>query len=187
MFVSSDKVFFFLVTLSLNTSLHVHSQTISLLSLQRAIVNLPFQFVQPGRILIRRGSLFQGQTEKDSPAFREFLLFSDYLTWLTLGDERFSDERLRRPILSRGRSRSETELLNSNPKKKHISSEDKWTCKGYIALVDIEVVIAPLEQDRSERARFDVLSPHISFAVYAGFYSMWFVLIIAFDADSYLL
>ncbi len=69
------------VTLSLNTSLHTHAQTLALLALQKATPNLPFQLISPGRNLIKRGSLIQ-ITRNDGHAEREFLLFSDCFIWL---------------------------------------------------------------------------------------------------------
>lgn len=69
------------VTLSLNTSLHTHAQTMTLLALQRATPNLPFQLVSPGRTLLKRGSLLQIERSGD-PVEREFLLFSDRMIWL---------------------------------------------------------------------------------------------------------
>ncbi|KIM44782.1 hypothetical protein M413DRAFT_25208 [Hebeloma cylindrosporum] len=69
------------ITLSLNTSLHTHAQTMSLLALQRATPNLPFQLVSPGRTLLKRGSLLQVERSGD-PVEREFLLFSDRMIWL---------------------------------------------------------------------------------------------------------
>ncbi|KAG6853231.1 hypothetical protein C0991_005858 [Blastosporella zonata] len=73
------------ITLSLNTSLHTHAQTLSLLSLQRATPNLPFQLIVPGRILLKRGSLLQIE-RSGQPREREFLLFSDCFIWLA-GEE----------------------------------------------------------------------------------------------------
>jgi FYVE/RhoGEF/PH domain-containing protein 5/6 len=72
---------FFLVTLSLNTSLHTHAQTLSLLALQRATPNLPLKLISPGRTLLKRGSLYQIE-RGSAPVQREFLLFSDCLLWL---------------------------------------------------------------------------------------------------------
>ncbi|KAJ7588253.1 hypothetical protein C8J56DRAFT_1014515 [Mycena floridula] len=69
------------ITLSLNTSLHTHAQTLSLLALQRATPNLPFQLISPGRTLLKRGSLIQIE-RSHNPKEREFLLFSDCLIWL---------------------------------------------------------------------------------------------------------
>ena len=71
----------FLVTLSLNTSLHTHAQTLSLLALQRATPNLPLKLISPGRTLLKRGSLYQVE-RGSAPVQREFLLFSDCLLWL---------------------------------------------------------------------------------------------------------
>jgi len=39
---------------------------------------------------------------------------------------------------------------------------------GKIELIDVEVVVNPVGKDESERARFDLLSPELSFAIYAG-------------------
>ncbi|KAL0063486.1 hypothetical protein AAF712_009579 [Marasmius tenuissimus] len=76
------------ITTSLNTSLQTHAQTLSLLALQRATPNLPFQLIYPGRTLLKRGPLIQ--VERSSPPHeREFLLFSDCLVWLV----REEDER----------------------------------------------------------------------------------------------
>ncbi|KAG6831783.1 hypothetical protein H0H87_003908 [Tephrocybe sp. NHM501043] len=73
------------ITLSLNTSLHTHAQTLALLSLQRATPNLPFQLIVPGRTLLKRGPLLQIE-RSGQPREREFLLFSDCLIWLA-GEE----------------------------------------------------------------------------------------------------
>ena len=64
----------------MNTSLHLHTQTLSLLSLQRNTINLPFKLITPGRTFIKRALLLQleGSVAKE----REFLLFSDCLLWL---------------------------------------------------------------------------------------------------------
>ncbi|TFK68743.1 hypothetical protein BDN72DRAFT_888467 [Pluteus cervinus] len=69
------------ITVSLNTNLHSHAQTLALLALQRSTPNLPFQLISPGRSLLKRGPLLH--LEKSSqPRPREFLLFSDCLIWL---------------------------------------------------------------------------------------------------------
>ncbi|KAH9934090.1 uncharacterized protein BXZ73DRAFT_46031 [Epithele typhae] len=79
------------ITMSLNTSLHTHAQTLSLLALQRNTSNLPFQLISPGRTFLRRAPLLQ--LEGSSPREREFLLFSDCLIWLSSADgEGFSDK-----------------------------------------------------------------------------------------------
>ncbi|KAF9066839.1 hypothetical protein BDP27DRAFT_1329831 [Rhodocollybia butyracea] len=85
------------ITTSLNTSISSHSQALSLLALQRSTPNLPldeFQFISPGRTLLKRGTLLQIENpdarvkrgeSKDGdmrPREREFLLFSDCLVWL---------------------------------------------------------------------------------------------------------
>lgn len=82
------------VTTSLNTSLHTHAQTLSLLALQRSTPNLPFQLISPGRTLLKRGTLVQVDPEGnknerrrgDEGEEREFLLFSDCLIWLVRED-----------------------------------------------------------------------------------------------------
>ena len=79
--VYSSLSIVFLVTLSLNTSLHTHAQTLSLLALQRATPNLPLKLISPGRTLLKRGSLYQVE-RGSAPMQREFLLFSDCLLWL---------------------------------------------------------------------------------------------------------
>ncbi|RDB23827.1 FYVE, RhoGEF and PH domain-containing protein 6 [Hypsizygus marmoreus] len=73
------------ITLSLNTSLHTHAQTLALLSLQRSTPNLPFQLIAPGRTLLKRGPLLQIE-RSSQPREREFLLFSDCLIWLAVED-----------------------------------------------------------------------------------------------------
>ncbi|KIK63851.1 hypothetical protein GYMLUDRAFT_40932 [Collybiopsis luxurians FD-317 M1] len=85
------------ITISLNTSISSHSQTLALLALQRSTPNLPldeFQFITPGRTLLKRGPLLQienpdarirrgeGRSGDMRPREREFLLFSDCLVWL---------------------------------------------------------------------------------------------------------
>lgn len=156
-------------------SLHTHSQTLSLLALQRATLNLPFQLVTPGRSLVRRGSLLQGQIERSAPDAHEFLLFSDCLVWLARADDRkdrsFVEHRFRRQKLSRGRSKSETELPVGA--ERNSSIDERWNYKGRVELVDLEVVVNPTGRDEAERTRFDVLSPEVSFAVYAGMFFLW--------------
>lgn len=155
-------------------SLHTHSQTLSLLALQRATPNLPFQLVTPGRSLVRRGSLLQGQVEHNAPDAREFLLFSDCLVWFARGDDRkdrnIAEHRMRRPKLSRARSKSETELppTTKPTADKNAGADERWRFKGRAELVDLEVVVNRSGRDEAERTRFDILSPEVSYAVYAG-------------------
>ncbi|KAG9002802.1 hypothetical protein FRB93_011404 [Tulasnella sp. JGI-2019a] len=73
------------ITLSLNTSLHSHTQTLTLLAIQRSTPNLPFPLVSPGRTLLKRGNLLRVEREQ---RLREFLLLSDCLIWLSKGGER---------------------------------------------------------------------------------------------------
>ena len=88
---------------------------------------------------------------------REFLLFSDCLLWLA-------------PIESHSWdwdwSWSGSGISTPPPlKKKHGSNDDKFVYKGRVELVDLEVVVGSTLGD--ER-RFEVLSPEVSFVVYAG-------------------
>ncbi len=71
----------FSVTTSLNTSLQTQAQILSLLALQRSTNGLPIQLIEPGRIFLKRGPLFQAERSL-APREREFLLFSDCLLWL---------------------------------------------------------------------------------------------------------
>ncbi|KAI0042272.1 hypothetical protein FA95DRAFT_1500276 [Auriscalpium vulgare] len=114
------------ITVSLNTSLHTHAQTLALLGLQRSTPNLPFQLIAPGRTFLKRGSLLQ--FERGSfPKERDFLLFSDSLIWLANLDKGDNELAERwdymagvgmgkgrpsgaRPPMLRSRSRSEAEL-----------------------------------------------------------------------------
>ncbi|KAG8876265.1 hypothetical protein FRB97_004307 [Tulasnella sp. 331] len=73
------------ITLSLNTSLHSHTQTLTLLAIQRSTPNLPFPLISPGRTLLKRGNLLRVEREQ---RLREFLLLSDCLIWLSKGGER---------------------------------------------------------------------------------------------------
>jgi FYVE/RhoGEF/PH domain-containing protein 5/6 len=110
------------VTLSLNTSLHTHAQTLALLALQRSTSSLPpnLHFISPGRLLLRRGPLMMLDPRGEAHA-REFLLFSDCLVWLenesgysVIGvgwaNVNGSGSGMMRPNMIRSRSKSEAEL-----------------------------------------------------------------------------
>lgn len=103
--------------------MHTHTQTLSLLAIQRSTANLPFRLITPGRTFLKRGPLFQvvGSTPKE----REFLLFSDCLMWLSSADKSDDSDRLQkweqlykdrpstsegRPGLVRSRSKSDADL-----------------------------------------------------------------------------
>jgi len=183
------------VTLSLNTSLHTHAQTLSLLVIQRSTPNLPFQLISPGRSLLKRGPLLQ--VEGSSPKEREFLLFSDCLLWLSNADKVSSGEFIAekfgrsssppaRPPMIRNRSKSDADLprfsnnrsssmfpssksqLHSRSKARYPSNgtEEKWVYKGHVELVDIDVVVPPALETNQDH-RLEILSPHSSFALYA--------------------
>lgn len=112
------------ITQSLNSSLHTHAQTLSLLALQKTTPNLPFQLISPGRTLLKRGSLLQIE-RSEHPREREFLLFSDCLIWLASEDSERGWMKTdwsipgwapqepmapSRPLMKRTRSKSEAEL-----------------------------------------------------------------------------
>ncbi|PBK98864.1 hypothetical protein ARMGADRAFT_481939 [Armillaria gallica] len=126
------------ITQSLNSSLHTHAQTLSLLALQKTTPNLPFQLISPGRTLLKRGSLLQIE-RSEPPREREFLLFSDCLIWLASEDSERGWMKTDwaipgwapqepasplRPLMIRTRSKSEAELpsllrsrINGSPVK----------------------------------------------------------------------
>ncbi|KZP11136.1 hypothetical protein FIBSPDRAFT_837909 [Athelia psychrophila] len=81
------------ITISLNTSLHTHSQTLALLALQRATPNLPIQLITPGRTFLKRGPLLQLE-RSSARKEREFLLFSDCLIWLANANAEKGDDEL---------------------------------------------------------------------------------------------
>jgi hypothetical protein len=118
----------------------------------------------------------QGQVEGDTPDAREFLLFSDRLVWLARvndGKRLIIEHKSRQPRLHRDRSRSETELPTSSKRWSGVGTEEKWDFKGHIELVDLEVVANPGGRDVSDYTRLDLLSPGLSFAVYAGMWLSW--------------
>jgi FYVE, RhoGEF and PH domain containing 5/6 len=102
------------------------------------------------------------------------------------GASRLQDGGLR-PPLERTRSKSDADLprladikkresalrlkLASSKKNiKRLSSgggEERWIYKGHIDLVDLEIV-GGSSGDASEERRLELLSPHLSFALYAG-------------------
>ncbi len=70
------------------------------------------------------------------------------------------------------RKESLLKLLSGSPSKKKVrnassGTEDRWSYKGYLALVDLEVVVPPFAEHGDDH-RFEILSPQNSFAVYAG-------------------
>ncbi|KAF8631725.1 hypothetical protein AX15_002230 [Amanita polypyramis BW_CC] len=108
------------ITSSLNTSLQTHAQTLSLISLQRSTSNLPasppFQFVLPGRTLLKRESLYQIE-RSEPPKERVFLLFSDCLVWLARSGGELEEtlEALSEWGWGRGASSSVTGIGGSEP------------------------------------------------------------------------
>ena len=183
------KLTFVVVTSSLETSLEMHAQTLALLNLQRNTTNLPIQLICPGRVLLKRGTLAQ-QDNTSMLKMREFLLLSDCLIWLlsdrfvevepNLRQEMRMHSPVRRPQYDRVRSKSENELPildkatgSVSPRKPPAfanatlrGSEEKWTFKGKVDLVDLEVVSAGSEVGNERR--LEILSPEISFAAFAS-------------------
>lgn len=78
------------------------------------------------------------------------------------------------PVVADALRRKESVLkfrLPVSPKRKarHASSgtDERWVYKGYVDLVDVEVIVSPPREADDER-RFELLSPQQSFAVYAA-------------------
>ncbi|KAI0652637.1 hypothetical protein C8Q79DRAFT_938683 [Trametes meyenii] len=186
------------ITMSLNTSLHTHAQTLSLLALQRNTVNLPFQLITPGRTFLKRAPLLQ--LEGSAPKEREFLLFSDCLIWLASADgDIFSDKWsvLTSPSASgsgsgngpsdaRSRNRSDVAAeadvlkrrqsvlqlrLNGSPKKK-VRQASSGVDDRWIYKGHVELVdlevVVSVPAADAPERGFELLSPHQSFAIYAA-------------------
>ena len=180
----------------MNASLHTHAQTLALLAIQRSTTGLPFPLITPGRTFLKRGPLFQvvGSTPKEREflLFSDCLV---WLSNADKGEESERIQKWEqlykdRPPTSEGRPELDADsptqgglrrsdsgrlklprLNSSAQKKKRMSSsggaEERWVYKGYIDLVDLEVVLgAPKEA--KEELRFEILSPRKSFAAYAG-------------------
>ena len=143
------------------------------------------QLISPGRSFLKRGSLFQLDHTSDLKE-REFILFSDCIIWLAkdglndvewlypkdLGIGLFRSPALGKPPFQRSRSKSENELpmlrkdpSNQRRKAKSPQIDDKWTFKGKVDLVDVDVVVAPVREPGDE-VKLEILCPEISFAVY---------------------
>lgn len=184
------------VTSSLNASLHTHAQTLALLALQRNTANLPFRLITPGRTFLKRAPLMQLEgsmtREREFLLFSDCIIWlanadGDLISnkWEHSGN---SSPGGGRPALVRTRSKSDADMpvvadalrrkesvlkfrLPVSPKRKarHASSgtDERWVYKGYVDLVDVEVIVSPPREADDER-RFELLSPQQSFAVYAG-------------------
>ncbi|KAI9573885.1 hypothetical protein HD554DRAFT_2053541 [Boletus coccyginus] len=159
------------ITVSLNTSLAAHAQTLALISFQRNTRDLPSvltPLVAPGRRLIKRGTLIRSGGEGEGAERKpfEFLLLSDYLLWL----ER--EETSVGVLIHDGGGQS--------PRKRKVSinalcggDEEKWLCRGYMSLVDMEVVMvvdrpSGVGSRGGGEERVEVLSPEGSFALHQG-------------------
>ncbi|PVF98226.1 hypothetical protein CPB86DRAFT_758889 [Serendipita vermifera] len=176
------------ITLSLNTSMADQDITFQLLDIQRATPNLPFPFIEPGRKFIRRGPLFQVADRVER--FREFILFSDCLVWLSKGGERESpmtseEEQFRQSVIQLSSSPSTNALSRrlsdvenvsprrgpstaSGPKRPNSthnqSEEQKWWFRGKIDLLDLDIVL-PVPSF-GEEGKIEVHSPHLSFSLF---------------------
>ncbi|PCH34411.1 hypothetical protein WOLCODRAFT_95398 [Wolfiporia cocos MD-104 SS10] len=179
------------ITSSLNASLHTHAQTLALLALQRNTANLPFRLITPGRTFLKRAPLLQ--LEGNAPREREFLLFSDCILWLASADGDAWEPAVSVGVgmgelsLSRSRSKSDADtFIGPNALRRRESvlrfrlggprwkvrnastgADERWVYKGFVDLVDLEVVVSPVGEPGEER-RFELLSPTQSFAVYAA-------------------
>ncbi|KAF8449283.1 hypothetical protein L210DRAFT_3640888 [Boletus edulis BED1] len=154
------------ITVSLNTSLAAHAQTLALISLQRNTRDLPpvlNPLVAPGRQLIKRGTLIRSGGEGEGAGRKpfEFLLLSDYLLWLEREETGIS------VLVHDGGCQS--------PRKRRASisalggiDEEKWWCRGSMSLVDMEVVIVVDRPSGVGEERIEVLSPEGSFALHHG-------------------
>ncbi|KAJ6576015.1 hypothetical protein DFH09DRAFT_1453685 [Mycena vulgaris] len=167
------------ITLTLNTSIHTHAQTLSLVALQCATPFFPFQLIVPGRAVIRHGPL--AHVERSAPPCDREFLFSDRIVWLEVEDE--DDRSPYAPACGSGSGGSGESVLLPTPKsvyhhpvsrmkrQRHASSrtmkEGQWVYKGRVELVDLEVVVTPPREVGEER-RFQVLSPEGGFVLYAG-------------------
>ncbi|KAG8971342.1 hypothetical protein FRC05_011334 [Tulasnella sp. 425] len=184
------------ITSALNTSLHSHTQTLQLLAIQRSTPNLPFPLISPGRTLVKRGTLLKVDREQrlreflllsdsliwlsksserewewaDRPAISAMVNSSTsaYLGPMRsspLGKSSSSIAPSRPSLGSRTRSKSDAELptwRSTDP-----SGDEKWTYRGKIDLMDIEVVVSTLPGP-GEGRKFDIFGPTESFAVYTS-------------------
>ncbi|KAF8636417.1 hypothetical protein AX17_003599 [Amanita inopinata Kibby_2008] len=168
------------ITSSLDISLHAHTQSLSLIAIQASTSNLPFQLIVPGRTLLKRGSLYQLE-RRAPPRKREFLLFSDCLIWLAKGDGdtewvwgRMIKNSFGNSVEDSSRNRRNFEShadpthvrkSTSNSNGPGTSEEERWTYKGKLGVIDVEVVVS--SEWGVEQRRFEILSPGGSFAMYA--------------------
>jgi len=180
----------FPVNSSLNNSLQTQSTTLQLLAVQKATPNLPIPFLEPGRIFIRRGLLFQVADRVER--LREFFLFSDCLVWLSKGGERegattAEEEQLKQTIVSSTSSASFAAISRHQseyePALKRAASspygskfpassnteEEKWWFRGKIDLLDLDIVL-PVAAFGDE-GKIEVHSPEMSFLLFCGKYS----------------
>ena len=135
--------------------------------------------------------------EREFLLFSDCLLWlaseeSEHRNWglgAYLGNNGSTDYLNARPPMVRTRSKSDADMagaaealkrkesvlrfrLHGSPAKRkarHASSgtDERWVYKGFVDLVDVEVVVPPVREAGDER-RLEILSPRQSFAVYGG-------------------
>ncbi|KAJ7691928.1 hypothetical protein B0H17DRAFT_1330923 [Mycena rosella] len=130
------------ITLTLNTSIHTHAQTLSLLALQRATPTLPFQLIVPGRALVRRGPLAHLE-QSAPPRDREFLLFSDCIVWLEAEDGN-STSSAGASVLSTGSGASNASLSPTRPAMVRTRSKSEAELPTRSALATHSALPAPV-------------------------------------------
>lgn len=126
--------------------------------------------VAPGRRLIKRGTLIRSGSEGEGAGRKpfEFLLLSDYLLWLEREETSIGALVHDGGGQSPRRRRASINALGGN-------DEEKWCCRGYMTLVNMEVVMVVDRPSgmgsRSGGAEsVEVLSPEGSFALHHGKY-----------------
>lgn len=160
-------------------------------------MNLPFKLITPGRTFLKRAPLLQLEgssvKEREFLLFSDCLLWLASADGGEYISEKWSHDASptspTRPPLLRTRSKSDADMagaaeamkrkesglkfrLHGSPAKRkarHASSgtDERWVYKGFVDLVDVEVVVPPAREAGDER-RLEILSPQQSFAVYGG-------------------
>lgn len=124
--------------------------------------------VAPGRRLIKRGTLIRSGGEGEGAGRKpfEFLLFSDYLLWLEREETAIGVLVHDGGGQSPRKRRASINALSGN-------DEEKWWCRGYMSLVDVEVVMvvdrpSGVGPGGGGEERVELLSPEGSFALHHG-------------------
>ncbi|KAF8877905.1 hypothetical protein BD779DRAFT_1556237 [Infundibulicybe gibba] len=186
------------ITLSLNTSLHTHAQTLALLALQRSTPNLPFQLIIPGRTLLRRGPCFNSNAALNRGSVNFSCEDADRAWGIGLGgwgggsNVGESPSPVSRPPMARTRSKSEAELhmlkammrsfwsiWPATAKKSYHPPSSAIKRNPSTGAEDRWVykgraelvdleVIVAPHMELGDERRFEILSPEGSFVLYAG-------------------